>query len=255
VNFVTAHDGFTLNDLVSYESKHNKGNGEENRDGTDDNLSRNWGVEGPTDDPKIMRRRDREIRNFLATLAFSQGVPMIAHGDEIARSQDGNNNVYAQDNEISWVNWDLDEREKGILAFAQRVFAIRRNNPALRRRYFFRGKPVESGAKEIMWLRADGKEMTDAEWHSTTSHSLGMLIRGEAADEIDERGRPIKGDTLLLIVNNREAEEHWSLPRLEIPGSWVLIVDTDRPTIVEEVVNEITMDPSSLVLFRFQPSG
>jgi glycogen operon protein len=237
---------------VSYESKHNQANGEANRDGTDDNLSRNWGVEGPTDDPKIQKRRDREIRNFLATLAFSQGVPMIAHGDETARTQDGNNNVYAQDNEISWVNWDLDEREEGILEFAQRIFAIRRANPALRRRYFFRGKPVESGAKEMLWLRSDGHEMTDAEWQDKNSRSLGMLIRGEAADEIDERGHAIKGDTLLLIVNNRESGEHWTLPHLEIPGSWVLTVDTDRPTIVDEPVNELTLAPSSLVLLRFQ---
>jgi isoamylase len=163
VNFVVAHDGFTLNDLVSYESKHNAANGEENRDGADDNSSRNWGAEGPTDDPNIQKRRDKEIRNFLATLAFSQGVPMIAHGDEMARTQDGNNNVYAQDNEISWMKWDLDQREKEILQFAQRIFAIRRANPAFRRRYFFRGKPVESGAKEMLWLRPDGMEMTDSE--------------------------------------------------------------------------------------------
>ena len=252
VNFVVAHDGFTLNDLVSYEAKHNQANGENNRDGSDDNMSRNWGVEGPTSDPKIMRRRDREIRNFLATLAFSQGVPMIAHGDEIARTQEGNNNAYAQDNEISWMNWDLDAREKGILEFAQRIFAIRRTNPALRRRYFFRGHPVGGGAKDVTWLRADGREMTDAEWKDNDSHSLGMLIRGEAADEIDERGRPIKGDTLLLVVNNREGEEGWCLPRLEIPGTWVLTVDTERPTVVDEPVSEITLAPFSLVLLRYQ---
>jgi glycogen operon protein len=153
------------------------------------------------------------------------------------------------------MKWDLDEREKGLLAFAQRVFAIRRANPALRRRYFFRGRPVEGGGKEVTWLRADGKEMTDAEWHSTDSHSLGMLIRGEAADEIDERGRPIKGDTLLLIVNNREGEEPWKLPTLEIAGQWVLIVDTDRPTITENEVDEIALAPFSLVLLRFQPES
>jgi glycogen operon protein len=251
VNFVVAHDGFTLNDLVSYERKHNEANGEANRDGTDDSISRNWGAEGPTTDPKVMRRRDREIRNFLATLAFSQGVPMIAHGDEIARTQDGNNNVYAQDNEISWMNWDLDEREQGLLAFAQRIFAIRRDNPALRRRYFFRGAPVASGAKEVMWLRPDGHEMTDAEWHNSSGHSLGMLIRGAAADEIDERGRPIKGDTLLMIVNNAEAGEHWMLPQLEVPGQWVLTVDTDRPTVTDEPLDEITLVPSSLVMLRY----
>jgi isoamylase len=252
VNFVVAHDGFTLNDLVSYETKHNQANGENNRDGTDDNLSRNWGVEGPSEDHEVVRRRDREIRNFLATLAFSQGVPMIAHGDEIARTQEGNNNAYAQDNEISWMNWDLDEREMGLLAFTQRLFGIRRANPALRRRYFFRGKPAESGAKDVTWLRADGREMTDAEWHDSNSHSLGMLIRGEAADEIDERGRAITGDTLLLVVNNREGEEHWCLPRLEIAGTWILIVDTDRPTVIDEPVNEITLVPFSLVLLRYQ---
>ncbi len=148
--------------------------------------------------------------------------------------------------------WELDAREKEILTFAQRIFAIRRANPALRRRYFFRGKPVESGAKEMLWLRPDGHEMTDAEWHNKESHSLGMLIRGEAADEIDERGRSIKGDTLLLIVNTREGEEAWALPKLEIPGAWLLAVDTDRPTIVDEPVGELTIAPFSLVLLRFQ---
>jgi glycogen operon protein len=237
---------------VSYEKKHNEANGEENRDGTDDNTSRNWGAEGPTTDPKITRRRDREIRNFLATLAFSQGVPMIAHGDEIARTQEGNNNVYAQDNEISWMHWDLGEREKGLLEFTQRIFAIRRGNPALRRRYFFRGTPAGSGLKEVLWLHPNGHEMTDADWHDANSHALGMLIRGEAADEIDERGRSITGDTLLLLVNNREGDQSFSLPQLEVPGQWILIVDTDRPTIIEEPADELTLVPFSLVLLRYE---
>src|SRR5687767_9560152 len=213
VNFVTAHDGFTLNDLVSYEQKHNEANGENNQDGHNDNISRNWGIEGETANPQILDIRFRSMKNFLATLAFSQGVPMISHGDEIARTQHGNNNAYAQDNEITWVNWQLDERHQELLDFSRKVFAIRQAHPVLRRRHFFRGQPIdESGQKDVTWLRADGKEMTQEDWTNPSTQTLGMLIHGESTDEADERGRPVKGDTLLLIMSNSSTDVDFRLP-------------------------------------------
>jgi glycogen operon protein len=256
VNFITAHDGFTLEDLVSYEQKHNDDNGEGNRDGTDANYSRNWGVEGPTDDPKVLRRRERSKRNFLATLAFSQGVPMISHGDEMGRTQLGNNNAYAQDNPTSWVNWRLNERDRALLEFTRRVFALRKTNPVLRRRGFFRGAVVNAlGAKDLSWRRADGTEMTDADWHDDNLHALGMLINGEAADEIDSRGRPVRGDTLFLIINNREGTQSFVLPELAAPGEWTELVNTaaDRGEALGTM--GATLAPFSLVLLRYVPAA
>jgi len=252
VNFVTAHDGYTLRDLVSYERKHNDANGENNQDGHNDNLSRNWGVEGETDDPRIRGLRLRSMRNFLATLAFSQGVPMISHGDEIGRTQYGNNNAYAQDNEISWVDWELEDWQQDLLAFTRRLFAIRHANPVLRRRSFFSGRPVSAaGAKDLTWIRPDGGEMTDADWHRGDAHTLGMLISGEAADETDERGRPVKGDTMLLILNGGDKRTTFSLPTIGTEGEWVELVDTaarDMRVVSEDVVQ---VAPHSLVLLRY----
>ena len=255
VNFITAHDGFTLEDLVSYENKHNEANGEQNRDGTDANYSRNWGVEGPTEDPKVLRRRDRSKRNFLATLAFSQGVPMISHGDEMGRTQSGNNNAYAQDNSTSWVNWRLSARDKELLEFTRRVFALRKANPVLRRRGFFRGMVVNAlGAKDLSWRRTDGAEMTSTDWQDDNLQALGMLINGEAADEVDGRGRPVRGDTLLLLVNNREGTQPFALPELAAPGEWVEVVNTaaDRGHALGTM--GATLAPFSLVLLRYVPA-
>ncbi|HEX6632198.1 MAG TPA: hypothetical protein VF048_13950, partial [Gemmatimonadaceae bacterium] len=227
VNFVVAHDGYTLRDLVSYEQKHNEANGEDNQDGHNDNISRNWGVEGPTDDPAILDVRRRTMRNFLATLAFSQGVPMLAHGDEIGRTQLGNNNAYAQDNEITWVNWDLEDWQRELLEFTRRVFAIRHGNPVLRRRHFFQGsRTCENGLKEVTWLRADGAELTDEDWHSGDGHVLGMLINGAATDETDDRGRPVRGDTLLLLLNGGDADIAFALPEVPEAGGWYALVST-----------------------------
>jgi glycogen operon protein len=227
VNFITAHDGYTLRDLVSYERKHNEANGEANRDGHGNNISRNWGVEGETDDPAVNAARRKAIRNFLATLAFSQGVPMLAHGDEIGRTQRGNNNAYAQDNEITWVNWELEPWQQELLAFTRKLFAIRHANPVLRRRSFFRGRPVgHAGAKDLTWVRADGLEMTDADWHAPDAHALGMLIAGEAADETDERGRPVRGDTMLLLINAGEEAKKFTVPAINGNGRWVALIDT-----------------------------
>jgi len=252
INFVTAHDGFTLHDLVSYERKHNEANGEHNRDGHDDNISRNWGVEGASEDPTILDTRLRMMKNFLATLAFSQGVPMISHGDEIARTQRGNNNAYCQDSELTWMNWELDERQTELLDFARKVITVRQANAVLRRRHFFRGQAVgESGVKDLSWVRADGAEMTDADWRDAANHALGMLIDGDATDETDARGRPIKGDTLLLLVNGGETPARFDLPPQEVAGQWVAIVSTAEQRHHSDGSGTLTVEPHSLILLRY----
>ena len=251
INFITAHDGYTLRDLVSYEQKHNEANGENNQDGHNDNISRIWGVEGPTDDPKILEMRFRAMRNFIATLAFSKGVPMISHGDEIARSQKGNNNAYAQDNELTWMDWQLDDRRRALLDFTRDAIALRLANPVLRRRHFFNTGEKKDGVKELIWLAADGHEMTDAQWHDANNRALGMLIHGEATDEHDDRGRPIKGDTLLLLMNPGDAECNFTIPDLAGPGVWVTLVDTARPHSKAVRDHTVVLAPYSLVLLRF----
>jgi isoamylase len=230
VNFVTAHDGFTLDDLVSYQHKHNEANGEDNRDGADENFSRNWGVEGPTDNPGITEIRERMKRNFLATLIFSQGVRMLLHGDEIGRSQLGNNNAYCHDDELSWVRWDLDRRQRELLEFVRHCLRIFRANPVLRRRSFFQGRKLaQAGVKDVTWLRADGGEMTEADWGRAEERVLGVLLPGRATDEVNERGRPVFGDTLLLLLNGGSRSRLFQVPRLEGPGMWEEIVNTARP--------------------------
>jgi glycogen operon protein len=247
VNFITAHDGFSLYDLVSYEQKHNEANGENNRDGHNDNISRNWGVEGETDDTTILDRRFRVMRALLATLAFSQGVPMLSHGDEIARTQKGNNNAYAQDNELTWMHWDLSDDQRRLLAFARKCLHLRHAHAVLRRRHFFTGEPtIKGGRKDLSWLRPDGREMTNEDWHNPESRALGMLIYGEATDETDDRGRPISGETLLLLTNSGESPVCFSLPVIESqPGShhpehglWTELLDTTHRelAIVESTV-------------------
>jgi glycogen operon protein len=256
VNFVTAHDGYTLLDLVSYERKHNEANGEGNRDGHDDNISRNWGVEGPTDDPRVLDTRFRSMRSFIAALAFSQGVPMLSHGDEIARTQQGNNNAYAQDNELTWVHWDLDDRRRALLAFTRRCFSLRHMYAVLRRRHFFRGEPTfKDGPKDLSWIRSDGREMTDDDWHNGTTHELGMLISGDATDETDDHGRPITGDTLLLLFNASSAAVTFTLPTIACKAGkpWAKMIDTADPgTRVVTIGTGATtrVAPYSLVLLR-----
>jgi isoamylase len=228
VNFVTAHDGFTLHDLVSYEHKHNEANGEDNRDGADDNLSRNWGVEGPTDNPAVIAMRQRMKKNLLSTLVFSQGVRMLLGGDEMGRTQGGNNNAYCQDNEISWVHWDLDQEGRELLAFTRDILRIFRDNPVFRRRGFFTGRPVRGEIKDVTWLHPSGREMTDEDWADGMLRSIGMLIDGEATDEVDERGRPIRGSTVLLMLNGGENSRRFVIPQLGLPGVWVELMNTSR---------------------------
>jgi isoamylase len=251
INFVTCHDGFTLRDLVSHERKHNESNGEGNRDGTDANWSRNWGVEGDSERPDVLRLRDRAARNMLATLAFSQGVPMLSHGDELGRTQRGNNNAYSQDDETTWVRWTLDANAQQLLAFTRELFALRRRHPVLRRRSFFRGAPVAGdGSKDVTWLRPDGAEFTDDDWRRDADHALGMLLRGEASDEIDDRGRPVAGETLLLLLNGGAAPCTFTLPPM---GTWRMLVNT-APAVTHHRSGETCeLRRHSLVLLRLLP--
>jgi isoamylase len=228
INFVTAHDGFTLTDLVSYNDKHNDWNGEENRDGENNNLSWNCGVEGPTDDPEIRALRERQKRNFLATLLLSQGVPMISHGDEVGRTQGGNNNAYCHDNEITWIDWNLDEDRLTLLEFARKVMRFRRAQPTLRRRKYFQGRNIRGG-KDVAWLSPDGREMDDAAWHSAFLRTLGMLLSGTAIEEVDERGEPITGDTLLVVLNGDTDKVPFTLPAIETQQQWQRVLDTFEP--------------------------
>ncbi|HLV65983.1 MAG TPA: glycogen debranching protein GlgX [Polyangiaceae bacterium] len=227
VNFVTCHDGFTLRDLVSYEQKHNQANGEQNRDGANDNYSMNFGVEGETTNPHLARLRLRMMKNLLATLAFSQGVPLISHGDELGRTQKGNNNAYCQDNELTWIDWDLDDSARAMLEFARSVFALRRSEPVFRRRRFFDGDPVNHhGVKDVSWIRSDGREMALEDWGDVKNHLLGMLIHGEGADDVDERGRPTHGQTLLVLLNAGPRARSFTLPVLPEPGHFRELVNT-----------------------------
>ncbi|MGI9039868.1 MAG: glycogen debranching protein GlgX [Gemmatimonadales bacterium] len=253
VNFVTCHDGFTLNDLVSYEAKHNKANGEHNRDGSDNNLSRNWGVEGPTDTTHVVRMRERIKRNFLATLAFSQGVPMISHGDEMGRSQEGNNNAYCHDSALTWVDWQLTPAERQLLDFTRQVFTIRAANPVLRRRTFFSHEArVPGEPKDLSWLRADGGEMTELEWRDPSNHVLGMLIRGEATDEVDERGRHLPGQAILLLVNGGARSKPFTLPAVSGPGSWNEIIVTAHPSPRLVPEGKVNLAAHSLMLLHHE---
>jgi len=252
VNFITAHDGYTLHDLVSYEQKHNEANGENNQDGHNDNISRNWGAEGKTDDPAILDMRFRLMRDFIATLAFSQGVPMLSHGDEIARSQGGNNNAYAQDNDISWMHWNLDDRQKQLLAFTRKCLNLRHTHAVLRRRHFFRGEAtIKGGPKDLCWIRPDGQEMTEDDWHDPSNHTIGMLIFGDATDETDDRGRPIKGETLLLILNAKAEPVTFQLPTIDGDGIWAEMIDAARRDLHVIKTGEVAVEPFSLVLMRF----
>ena len=226
INFITAHDGFTVADLVSYNDKHNEANGEENRDGHNNNLSWNCGAEGPTDDPAIGALRARQSRNFLATLMLSQGVPMLLAGDELGHTQRGNNNAYCQDNELSWLDWTLDEARRQLLEFARRVIALRRAHPAFRRRDFFQGRPLSGGgAKDILWLKPDGAEMTAEEWEREHARCLGVYLSGAGLAEVDRYGRPVRDDDFLLLFNAHHEDIAFVLPALA-GEPWSALIDT-----------------------------
>jgi glycogen operon protein len=234
INFVTAHDGFTLNDLVSYNHKHNEANGEDNRDGDNHNQSYNFGVEGPTDRPDIIRARERQKRNFIATLLLSQGVPMLSHGDEMGRTQHGNNNAYAQDNEVSWIHWDLDERGAELLEFTRRVARLRREHPTFRRRKFFRGREIRgSEVRDIVWLSPDGREMTDQAWNDGYVRCFGMALGGGAMEEWNERGEQIADENFVLLFNADGGPMDFTLPDFGRSRGWCVLLDTARPELPE----------------------
>ena len=223
INFVTSHDGFTLADLVSYTEKHNEANGEANHDGDPNNLSSNSGIEGPTDDPEILELRARQRRNFIVTLLVSQGVPMLSGGDELGRTQHGNNNAYCHDNELSWTSWDLSRDACAFLDFVRRMIALRAKQPVLKRRTFMRGR--QPGASDVLWLRPEGGEMTDADWNDGARRAIGMLLDGDAISEHDVHGRRIVGDTLLVVINTSDADVKFAMPLVH--GSrWRCEIDT-----------------------------
>jgi glycogen operon protein len=260
INFITAHDGFTLADLVSYNQKHNDSNGERSTDGENQNLSWNCGFEGPTTSAPVMALRMRQMRNFMATLLLSQGVPMISGGDEVARTQHGNNNGYCQDNELSWTPWQLDVEQRRFLEFVKKLVWLRRREPVLRRRKFFQGRGIRgAGVKDIVWLAPSGNEMTDREWHSPDARALGVLLSGGAIDEVDERGQPVRGRTLLVLFNSAEAASSFYLPADgDGGGSWEPLLDTARDT--PECGECLTgtayaMEAHSLAVLRARPAG
>jgi isoamylase len=241
INFITAHDGFTLNDLVSYNEKHNEANGENNRDGLNENYSANYGIEGPTTHPGILDVREREQRNFLATLFLSQGVPMLCGGDEIGRTQRGNNNAYCQDNEISWYDWNLNDRQRQLLEFTRGLIRVRQAHPSLRREAFFRGQPMNgSSLKDIVWLKSDGTEMSHDDWFTSWVQSIGLLLPRDGLTDIDECGVRRTDDTLLLLLNASEYPVIYTLPIVSnsvdtTDGGatvyWEIEVDTSDPSL------------------------
>jgi len=226
VNFITAHDGFTLHDLVSYNDKHNEANGEQNRDGHNHNLSWNCGVEGPSEDPQIVALRERQKRNFIATLLLSQGVPMLLAGDELGRSQNGNNNAYCQDNEINWIDWTLDEGRRRLLKFVRRLTALRREHPAFRRRDFFAGRPLHGGdVKDLLWLQPHGSEMSREQWEHEHARCLGVYLAGAALRDIDRRGRLLRDEDFLLLFNAHHENVPFVLPAIA-GDPWKALFDT-----------------------------
>ncbi|HUG93676.1 MAG TPA: glycogen debranching enzyme GlgX, partial [Planctomycetaceae bacterium] len=236
INFVTCHDGFTLGDLVSYDHKHNEANGEDNRDGADDNISWNCGVEGPTDDPAVNALREKKKRCFLATLMLSQGVPMLLAGDELSHTQGGNNNTYCQDNEMTWLDWELSPEQEALLAFTKRMIALRAEQPVFRRRRFFHGRALRGDAPqglrgslpEVACLDPSGEEMTDEAWNAGFVRCLGVQLFGGPID-VDARGSEISGDTFLILFNADHGNTiPFTLPEPRIGGPWELVFDTSR---------------------------
>jgi glycogen operon protein len=228
INFITAHDGFTLADLVSYNGKHNEANGEGGRDGTDDNRSWNCGVEGPSDDPEVTALRARQQRNFLATMLLSQGVPMISHGDELGRTQQGNNNAYCQDSPLSWVDWA--GADTNLIDFTASVARLRRYHPTFRRRRFFDGRPVARGQGEplpdIVWMTPAGDAMTDADWDADFGRSIAVFLNGRGIRGTDERGQAIVDDSFLLLFNAHDDALKFALPPEEYGAAWNTVIDT-----------------------------
>ncbi len=237
VNFVTAHDGFTLRDLVSYDHKHNEANGEENRDGTDDNHSWNCGAEGPSDDPEVVALRLRQSKNLLGTLLFSQGLPMLVAGDELGRTQGGNNNAYCQDNEISWVDWSLLGEEGELLDFVRRMVRIRRDHIAFHRHRFFRGQRSPAGIKDITWLRADGHEREGGDWDDPEDRTLGAVLCGDAMGyHLTAGGEPEGDASFLILLNAYHGPVEFRMPGQPFPPAWRRVISSDPESLEGEVI-------------------
>jgi isoamylase len=256
INFVTAHDGFTLNDLVSYNDKHNAANGEDNRDGESHNRSWNCGVEGPTDDPEIEALRSRQIRNFWATLMVSQGTPMIAHGDEIGRTQQGNNNAYCQDSELSWMDWSLVDKNANLLTFARKVTELRKKHSVFRRRRFFEGEPIRSGdeVRDIAWLTPSGREMTHDDWNMAFDKCVGVFLNGAAITAPDARGERVVDDSFLLCFNAHKRDMEFTTPHDDYAQTWTVELDTNHPAgdagLVVAAEEKITVPGRSVLILR-----
>jgi glycogen operon protein len=253
INFVTAHDGFTLADLVSYSEKHNEPNLEDNRDGSDDNRSSNHGVEGPTDDPEINALRERQQRNFLATLFFSQGVPMLLGGDEIGRTQHGNNNAYCQDNELSWFDWNVDECRGRLLEFTQRLIALRRSHAVFRRTQFLTGaSPLGSGLPDSWWFRPDGRRMARRDWDSERG-AVGLFLNGDEIRGRTRDGERVRDDSFLVFFNAHPEPVTFLLPPRRFGARWELTLSTADPgaeTTVHAARSELLLEARSLLLLR-----
>jgi len=252
INFITCHDGFTLHDLVSYNQKHNNANQEDNKDGENHNLGWNSGVEGPTDDPSVITLREKRKRAFLATLLLSQGVPMISHGDEYGRTQMGNNNVYCQDNELSWFNWQWSDMQKAFFDFTCQLIELRKNQPVLHRRRFFKGRRIRgTGVRDIRWLNTEGTDMSDKQWDVSFIRCMGMLLNGEHINEVNECGEPVKDDILLLLVNSYWDKIDFVLPNTELSPKWEILINTHNTKNNRELVSgHITIADRSLILLR-----
>jgi glycogen operon protein len=254
INFITAHDGFTLRDLVSYNDKHNEANGENNRDGESHNRSWNCGVEGPTDDPAVNALRARQQRNFLATLFLSQGVPMLLGGDEIGRTQQGNSNAYCQDNEISWFDWE--HADETLLEFTQHLIQFRRDHPIFHRRRWFEGRAIHgTGVIDIAWFTLEGDEMAEEHWGEGFAKSLGMFLNGEGIASLSSRGERVVDDTFYVLLNAHYEALAFTLPDRDRDRRWVKVLDTDAPLPAEsnqvvEVGKEILVEARSLVVLR-----
>jgi glycogen operon protein len=254
INFITAHDGFTLHDLVTYEQKHNEANGEDNADGTDDNRSWNCGVEGETDDLDVVRLRERQKRNFLATLLLAQGAPMLLAGDELGRTQHGNNNAYCQDNDVSWCNWEIDAMGEALLTYTQRLVRLRRDHPVFRRRRFFQGRPIHgSGLADVGWFAPDGHEMTEDEWVAGHVRSLGMFLNGDAIGEPGPRGERVTDASFLLLLNGAAEPVSFLLPEAPWAETYVIELDTaddHRPAATITCRATLDLEDRSVVLLR-----
>ena len=229
INFITAHDGFTLCDLVSFNEKHNEANGDNNNDGENHNNSWNMGVEGPTDDPAINEMRERQIRNFLGTLLLSQGVPMICGGDEFARSQRGNNNAYCQDNELTWYDWQLDESRVRLMEFTRRLVKLRLTHPNLHRRKFFQDRTIRKTViRDIAWYSLDGKEMPEEAWSNEWARAMGLMLNGKTLQANDEEGNPLEDDSFLILVNASHEGVEFKLPPVPNGSPWCQLMDTEN---------------------------